>query len=132
MQTTNMPQTRMPGATRRVSPETLMAMSDDMGRPLWNMPPPISYVEHTRWRRHKKTGVRIGEPIMVPVYRGTSASYARWVKSQLRRNRRKEAEAKAVADALNETEDSQLQDTAAKLADLILNPGGNNVEAERF
>lgn len=126
------PQTRMPGATRRINPETLMAMSDDKGRSLWNMPAPISYVEHTRWRRHKTTGARIPEPIMVPVYRGTSASYARWVKAQLRRNKRKAAEAQAAVDALNAAEKDRLKEAAAGLTDLVLNPGGHNVEPEEF
>lgn len=121
------PQTRVPGATRRIDPETLMAMSDEKGRPLWNMPPPVGYAEHTRWRKHKRTGKRIGEPIQVPVYRGTSASYARWVKSQIRRNQRKAAEAQAAVDAMNEAEENSLQETEAAMQDLVLNPGGFNV-----
>jgi hypothetical protein len=126
------PETRVPGATRRIDPDTLMPMSDDKGRPLWNMPAPVSYAEHTRWRRHKRTGERIGEPIQVPVYRGTSASYARWVKGQIRRNQRKAAEAQAAVDALNEAEKNPLQEAEAAMTDLVLNPGGHNVEAEDF
>lgn len=123
-------QTVIPGVTRRIDPETLTAMSDDKGRPLWNMPAPVSYEEHTRWRKHRNTGERIAEPIMVPVYRGTSASYARWVKAQLRRNRRKAAEAQTAVDALNATEENQLKEAAAVLTDFVLNPGGYDAEAE--
>lgn len=118
------PQTRVPGAQRRIDPETLMPMSDDEGVPLWNMPAPVKYAEHRKWRRHKRTGQRIAEPVQVPVYRGTSASFARWVKAQLRRNKRKAAETQAAVDALNEAEQNSLQEAEAHLADLILNPGG--------
>lgn len=125
MRKTFYPETRVPGASRRIDPDTLMPASDGKGRPLWNMPAPVSYVEHTKWRKHKRTGKRIPEPIQVPVYRATSASYARWVKGMIRRNQRKAAEAQAAVDALNEAEESQLQDA---LTDLVLNPGGHNVE----
>ena len=128
MQKTFMPQTVIPGVRRRVDPETLMAMSDDEGLPLWNMPAPVKYAEHRKWRKHKATGARIAEPVMVPVYRGVLTSYARWVKAQLRRNKRKAAEAQAAVDALNEAEDSLLQEVASTLADSILNPGEHNVE----
>lgn len=104
MQKVFMPQTVIPGGRRRVDPDTLMVASDEYGKPLWDMPPPISYEKHKRWRKHKRTGQRIAEPVMVPVYRGTSASYARWVKAQLRRRQRKAAEAQAEVDALNEAE----------------------------
>lgn len=123
------PQSRVPGAQRRINPETLMPMYDDDNRPLWNMPAPVKYAEHTKWRRHKTTGARIPEPVMVPIYRGTSASYARWVKAQLRRNHRKAAEAQAEVDALNAAEKNRLKEAAAGLTDLVLNPGGHNVEA---
>ncbi len=118
-------QTRVPGARRRIDPETLVSMYDDKGVPLWSMPAPISYMEHKKWCKHKRTGQRIAEPIMVPIYRGTSAAFARWVKAQLRRNQRKAAEAQAEADA----EENSLQEIGDKLTDLILDSGGNNVEA---
>ena len=104
MQKAFMPQTVIPGVRRRVDPDTLMAASDQDGKPLWDMPPPISYAQHKKWRKHKRTGQRIAEPVMVPIYRGTSASYARWVKARLRRSQRKAAEAQAEVDALNMAE----------------------------
>ena len=116
MQKAYLPQTRMPGAQRRIDPDTLMAMSDEDGKPLWNLPAPVKYAEHRKWRKHKRTGERTAEPVMVPVYRGASASYVRWVKAQLRRNKRKAEEAKDEAEAA--------------LEDLVLNPGGHNAEAE--
>lgn len=123
------PQTVIPGARRRVDPDTLMAMSDKHGNPLWEMPPPVSYAEHTKWRRHKRTGARVAEPIMVPIYRGTSASYARWVKAQLRRNQRKAVEVEAALAAAKEAEDVATQEADAALINLVLNPGGHqNVE----
>lgn len=127
MQKAFVPQAVIPGVRRRVDPETLMAMSDANGNPLWDMPAPIRYVEHKKWRRHKRTGDRIAEPIMVPVYRGTSASYARWVKAQLRRNQRKAAEMQAEVDALNEAEKNSLQEAEKVITDLVLNPGGHHV-----
>lgn len=95
------PMTVIPGARRRVDSETLMAMLDSKGNSFWDMPAPVSYAQHKQWRRHKRTGERIAEPVTVPVYRGTSASYARWVKAQLRRNQRKAVEAQAEVDDLN-------------------------------
>ncbi len=114
------PQTRVPGATRRINPDTLMPALDHKGRPLWNMPAPVRYAEHTKWRRHHRTGERVRETIKVPVYRGTSASYARWVKSQIKRNRRKAAEVQAA-------EKKSLQEAEVALQNLMLNPGGHNV-----
>lgn len=86
MRKTFVPQTIILGVSRRIDPKTLMAMSDRNGMPLWNMPGPIRYAEH------KRTDTKISGPIMVPIYRGTSASYARYVKSQVRRDQRKFAE----------------------------------------
>ena len=100
------PMTVIPGVSRRVDPETLMAMSDEKGNPLWNMPAPVKYVKHTKWRKDKRTGERIAELVMVPVYRGASASYARWVKAQIRRKQREAAEAQAAVDALNAAENN--------------------------
>lgn len=113
-----LPQTRVPGATRRVDPDTLMLTRSP---PFWNMPEPVSYVEHTNWRRHKRTGKRVGEPVMVPVYRGTSASYARWVRSQIKRNRRRYFEVQAA-------EKKALQEADKAVESIVRNPGGNNVE----
>ena len=106
-----------------------MPMTDSKGNPLWDMPAPIRYAEHTRWRRHKRTGERIAEPVQVPVYRGTSASYARWVKAQIRRNMRKQEEARKAAE---EQAAEAAEDTQEALTDLVLNPGGFDVEAEQF
>jgi hypothetical protein len=90
--------TAVPGARRRVDPETLMVMTSDHGRPLWDMPAPIRYAEHVHVDKKGR------HPIKVPIYRGASASYARRVRSEVRRNQRKAAERQATVDALNETE----------------------------
>ena len=102
------PLTILIGAKRRIDPDTLMAMSNMKGVPLWDMPPPIRYVEH---KRTSKRGV---ESIQVPVYRGASASYVRYVKSQIRRKQRKAAEI---------AKQNSLQEAEAVLKDLVLNPG---------
>jgi len=104
MRNLHVPQTRVPGAHPRVNSETLMIMFDDNGKMLWDLPPPSSYAEHKVWRRHRRTGKRIEDTAMVPVYRGTSASFARYMKSQIRRNQRKAAEAQALVDELNAAE----------------------------
>ena len=120
------PQTRVPGARRRVNPETHMAEHDRDGLPLWDMPAPIRYAEHTKWRM----GKRIGESVQVPVYRGASASYVRWVKAQIRRQQRKQQEALALIEAMKVGEPDRLAQAEADLTDLVLNPGGYDVEAE--
>ena len=96
------PQSRIPGATRRIDPATLLPMLDRAGNPLWDMPAPIKYVEHTYWRRDSVTGKRVPRTVQVPVYRGTSAVMARGIKSQIRRKQRKSAEQarKDAAEAL--------------------------------
>lgn len=90
------PLTVIPGVRRRVDPETHMVMSDNRGNPLWDMPPPVRYAEHHRWR--KRSGKWVAGIIRVPIYRGTSAAYARWAKSQIRRNQRLVAEAAAPVE----------------------------------
>ena len=112
-------ETRIPGVSRRIDPETLMAMSDANGFPLWNMPAPIRYAQH---KSLSKRGVEV---VQVPIYRATSASYARWVKSQLRRQQRKAKAKKAEVDALNEAEQNTMQEMEEVLTDLVLNPGGH-------
>lgn len=77
---------------RAVSAET----RDKRGRPVWEMPKTETYVEHIKWRKHKKTGKRIAEPIMVPVYRGYPASLLRHARAQFKRAMRKQAEAAAL------------------------------------
>ncbi len=124
------PQTIILRAKRRVDPDTLMAAFDSKGNALWDMPAPIRYAEHTKWRKHKRTGKRIPEPIQVPVYRGAPASYLRYVRSQVRRNQRKIAAAAAEVKALNEAEAMKSQEAEAALQDLVLNPGGHDVSED--
>ena len=90
MRPTFEPQTVMPGVSRRINPDTGFPMVDIKGRTFWNMPKPISYVLHRKRRLHKKKVIE--EMIKVPVYRGTSASFARYMKSQFRREQRKSIE----------------------------------------
>jgi len=120
-----LPLTILIGAKRRVNADTLMAAFDSKGNALWDLPAPVSYTEHTKWRKHKRTGKRIPEPVQVPVYRGASASYVRYVKSQIRRNIRKQHEAQAEVDALNAAEAQKSKAAEAAIKDLVLT-GGND------
>ncbi len=122
------PQTRVPGARPRIDPDTLMPMYDDKGNMLWDMPSPSKYAQHKLWRLHKRTGKRIEDTAMVPIYRGTSGSHARDVKAQIRRSQRKAAEEKALADTFKEAEEAMQEAEGALLQNLVLNPGGYNVE----
>ncbi len=100
MSKTFVPQTRLIGATRRIDSDTSLPMIDKKGKFLWTMPSPVGYAEHKRYRRDKKTGERVYNPITVPLYRGISASLARWIRGQVRRNQRKVKEAqKETVDA---------------------------------
>lgn len=122
------PQTRVPGARPRIDPDTLMPMYDDHGKMLWDMPAPSKYAEHKVWRLHKRTGKRIADTAMVPIYRGTSGSHARDVKAQIKRSQRKAAEAQAVVEEMNAAEDNAARMERDNLQNLVLNPGGHNVE----
>lgn len=90
MHATFLPLTVIPGASRQINPETLAHVFDKKGFPVWDMPTPLGMVQHTK-RSMKGTGedkIVIKEKISVPVYRGTSASYFRHLKSQMRRQKR--------------------------------------------
>ncbi len=99
------PQTFVPGATRRIDPDTLMPEVDKKGRPLWDMPSPIRYAEHVTRRRTKQTGVVIGDTVMVPIYQGMDARMANWYRGQARRAMRK-AEEKCKAGEVKEKKDA--------------------------
>lgn len=120
MRKQHVPQTVLIGAKRRVNPDTLMAAFDSRGNALWDLPAPVRYAEHKRK----------GEPVQVPVYRGASASYIRYVKSQINRDKRKQREAQAEVDALNAAENKSLQEAETAMQDLLLNPGGHDVSED--
>lgn len=92
-------QTFVPGATRRIDPDTLLPEVDEKGRPLWDMPSPIRYVEHVRRRRHKHTGKVTVEQVMVPIYQGINARMANWYRGQARRMMRKAKEKRKTEEA---------------------------------
>lgn len=95
-----LPGTFVPGATKRIDPDTLAQELGRKGVPLWDMPDPVRYVEHVRRRRHRKTGKVITDMVSVPIYRGVSAKLANWYRSDARRqNRLSHAFAEARADA---------------------------------
>ena len=115
----------IPGVRRRVDPETLMATFDSKGNPLWDMPAPIGYAEMIACIKEGRKYAR--KKVQVPVYRGTSASYARYVKAQIRRDQRKLAALAAETAAAEAEENNSLQEAEANMTDLVLNPGGHNV-----
>ena len=125
MRRVHVPQTRIPGAQPRIDPDTLMPEFKN-GTMLWNMPAPSNYAKHKVWRRDRRTGKRVGDMAMVPLYRGTSASFARYIKSQIRRSQRKAAEAQAAVDELNAAEKNAKQGAEVDLQNLVLNPGNYN------
>lgn len=110
------PHTFVPGATRRIDPDTLLPEVDKKGHPLWDMPTPVCYVEHKKRHKHKHTGKVTEETIMVPVYQGMGARMANWYRGQARRAVRESEERKAqkldiekiVGDAVKE-HDAEVQ-----------------------
>ncbi len=128
MRNLHVSQTRVPGARPRIDPDTLMPVFNKAGTMLWDMPAPSKYMEHKVRRLHKRTGKAIEDTAMVPIYRGTSASFARYIKSQIRRSQRKAAEAQALVEELNAAEDNAARVEHDNLQNLVLNPGGHNVE----
>jgi hypothetical protein len=73
-------------------------MTDYQGRPAWHLPKPIAYTDHEfKKLQMKEVGgeiVRVlgTEVKQVPIYKGMSASMARYERSQAKRARRKAAE----------------------------------------
>lgn len=118
------PQTMVPGATRRINPDTLMPMVGKKNKvPLWDMPTPVRYVEHVRRRLHKRTKKVITDMVMVPIYRGIPAALARLIRAAYRRTQR-EAEEARKADL---SKAAAAHEAETKMQDSIMNPGGQNV-----
>ena len=117
------PQTVVPGATRRINPETLLPMTGKKSVPLWDMPVPLRYVEHVRRRLDKKTKKVVTDKVAVPIYRGVDASLARMIRGEYRRTARK-AE---VARKHDLSKAVAAHEASKKMQDSIINPGGTNV-----
>jgi len=118
------PAIMVPGATRRINPDTLLpefAVKNKV--PLWNMPTPIRYVEHVRRRLDEKTKTVITDKVAVPIYRGLDATLARLIRAEFRRNQRK-ADAARKHDLAKA---AAAHKATVKMQDSILNPGGKNV-----
>ena len=116
-------QTMVPGATRRVNPDTLLPLMGKNDIALWDMPTPIRYVDHVRRRLDPKTKTVRTDKVSVPVYRGVDTSLARLIRADYRRAQRKADEARKhdLSKAVAEHEASK------KMQDSIMNPGGENV-----
>jgi len=116
------PQVIVPGATP-IFTENGVRDTDKRGRPLWTMPPPSSYVEHKRRRRHRRTGAVIKETITVPVYRGVAACDYRYARAQYRRLQRK-------MEARERDKKSMVVEAGDFLRDLVLNPAVQDKEGD--
>jgi hypothetical protein len=65
---------------------------DAHGRAVWIMPAPSAYVEHRTRRKGRGEEPRVVHgTVQVPVYRGFSASFARYMRNQQRRAARAES-----------------------------------------
>jgi hypothetical protein len=122
------PQTTVPGATL-ITDKNGVPQKDKRGRPLWNMPDPAGYVEHTKWRKHKKTGKRIPEPVQVPYYKGMSARLYGYMRSQYKRLQRKMEATSKIKEAATKVK-SHAVEAGNFLRDLVLNPLGQDKEEE--
>ena len=99
MQAFALPGTVVPGARKRIDSDTLAQERDRKGRPLWDMPSPVRYVQHVRPKRHKNDAPALNT-VAVPIYRGVSAKIANWYRGDARRRGRlSHAFAEARADA---------------------------------
>ena len=92
------PRTITPGAVRQINPDTLLPAVDAKGKPLFDLPQPIRFAEHTR--RRKIRGKVVTDKVKVPVYRGVPASLANHIRGQMKRTRRKAVERAAEKAAL--------------------------------
>jgi hypothetical protein len=77
---------------------------DNRGRPQWQMPKPVAFVERIQVVKEvvmvddKPRMVKVRKPVEFPVYRGMAANLARNMRAQMRRNQRKMAEASVLKD----------------------------------
>lgn len=90
------PQTFVPGASPRMIKNEKTGLleheRDKKGRYLWDMPDPIGTHKTTVVNKHGRVEAE------VPVYRGFPASYARYMRSQFRRMRRKQSALQRAKD----------------------------------
>lgn len=104
-----LPMTVVPGAQKDIDPETMLQKQDKRNRPLWVMPKPIGSVETLQVKEQaykdddgKVKRKKVKLMTRFPVYRGTSADYARYVRSQMRRALRKAKERAAVERSIED------------------------------
>jgi len=93
------PHTVVPGARRRMDSLGINQLKDKKGRPLWDMPEPIGYLEtvDTRWVRGKPFKTKL----KFPIYRGATAEDFRRARGQWKRMKRKQAE-KSLMDKIKD------------------------------
>jgi len=89
------------GASKDIDPITMSQNRDHRGRHLWNMPKPSGQHKTKQMIQVKRDGKlrKVKQVVMVPVYRGVSASLARYYRSQIKRARRFAAERAAAESA---------------------------------
>lgn len=94
----------VPGATKAIDPDTKLPMYNAKGRPIWDMTKAVMSTKAVHNAVIKRGKKFVREKVEVPVYRSLSAQDARYIRAQIRRAKRKEAEAKARKEAENGTE----------------------------
>jgi hypothetical protein len=97
----------IPGAIKQIDPDTRMPVLDDQGRYVWDMSKAkiSSHAIHDGVVREGKKTVR--KKITVPAYRALSAQDARYIRSQIKRLRKKQLEQRtADMKAKNEEKNS--------------------------
>lgn len=117
-----LPLTLVPGASKRLHPETFKHLVNKLGRFLWDMPKPVGVhvtKQHARVLDKsdpkKPRMKRVMKNKNFPVYRGITARNARYARSQYRRARRK-LEEKGMA--------KRVIDSSVGMIKSILNPTG--------
>lgn len=116
------PLTLVPGASKRLDPDTFKHLVNKLGRFLWDMPKPVGvHMTKQVFRQLDKSDPekprirRIWKKKKFPVYRGIAAKNARYVRSQHLRARRKLAEKGMVKRTI---------DSSLSIIKSILNPTG--------
>lgn len=104
------PGTVVRGASLRRNPETFEPITDNRGRPIWDMPEPFG--THTTKQVAKVGGKKTMQDVQFSVYRGLDASLARYFRAQLRRFYCLEAD-KIVEQTLNPILEIEEDDTTA-------------------
>lgn len=129
------PGTFVPGATPAYD-EKGAPVYDKKNRRVWHMPKIVKNVEHTFHSLERQISTKTGElrkvkvprTVLVPVYKGMSASMANWYRGQARRNARKRSE--RIANAWKVLHDTLSLKPAKTVAQEVLRLEGVKFEED--